>query len=57
MSKCCYVHFKPKSKVNAAAEPEMELSIDGFPIKKSKTAIFLGVVLGGSQTWQRSGVS
>ena len=32
MSKCCYLHFKPKA--SKPAESELELKIDGFPIKK-----------------------
>ena len=52
MSKCCYVHFKPKTKVNSTTESEMELNIDGFPIKKSKTAKFLGVLLDEDLSWE-----
>ena len=36
MSKCCYVHFKPKVRENALSENDLELSIDGFPIKKKQ---------------------
>ena len=53
MSKCCYVHFRPRVTVNTSVhESEVELSIDGFPIKKCKTAKFLGVILDEHLTWE-----
>ena len=52
MSKCCYVHFKPKAKGNKPADTELELSIDNFPIKQSKSAKFLGVVLDEHLSWE-----
>jgi hypothetical protein len=52
MSKCCYVHFKPKTRANTPEETKFELSIDDFPIKQSKTAKFLGVVLDEHLSWE-----
>ena len=52
MSKCCYVHFKPKSKTETSTEVDMELLIDSFPIQKSKIAKFLGVVLDDKLSWE-----
>ena len=52
MSKCCYLHFKPKSKTENSAEDDLALILDGFPIKKSKTAKFLGVVLDDKLSWE-----
>jgi hypothetical protein len=46
------VHFKPKVRENALSENELEFFIDGFPIKKSKTAKFLGVVVDEHLSWE-----
>ena len=50
MSKCCYLHFKPKA--SKPVESELELNIDGFPIRKTKTTRFLGVVIDDQLSWE-----
>ena len=54
MSKCCYIHFKPKNKSQQPLENENQdniLLIDDYPIKKSNTAKFLGVILDDQLCW------
>ena len=50
MSKCCYIHFKPKT--NSLDNSQNMLYIDGIPIKKTTTARFLGVVIDEQLSWQ-----
>ena len=50
MSKCCYIHFKPK-KTNPI-DDKLHLNIDGIPIKRTSTAQFLGVVIDESLSWE-----
>ena len=45
MSKCCFVHFKPKASKPVESPDTLQLHIDGFPIKKTKATKFLGVVI------------
>ena len=50
MSKCCYIHFKPKT--NSLDNCQHQLNIDGIPIKKTSTARFLGVVIDEKLSWE-----
>ena len=50
MSKCCYIHFKPK-KTNPI-DDKLHLNIDGIPIKRTSTAQFLDVVIDESLSWE-----
>ena len=50
MTKCCYIHFKPKT--SRTTESELNLNIDGFPIKRVNCAKFLGVVIDENLTWE-----
>ena len=40
MSKCCYIHFKPKASKPVELPDSLQLHIDGFPIKKRKQQSF-----------------
>ena len=51
MSKCCYVHFKPKVSKPVESPDSLQLHIDGFPIKKTKATKFLGVVIDEQLSW------
>ena len=45
MSKCCYIHFKPKVNVKylqAELNTNYQLLIDGFPIRKTNQKSFWG---------------
>ena len=50
MSKCCYIHFQPKSK--CSENKDFSLNIDGVPIKKTSTAQFLGVIIDEKLSWE-----
>ncbi|KAL5266371.1 hypothetical protein ACHWQZ_G003709 [Mnemiopsis leidyi] len=50
MTKCCYVHFKPKT--SPPSDTQNVLSIDSFPIKKTASAKFLGVVIDEKRSWE-----
>ena len=50
MSKCCYIHFKPKT--NSADNGQHQLNIDGIPIKKTSTTRFLGVIIDEKLSWE-----
>ena len=49
MTKCCYIHFKPKS--SHPADSVLQLKIEDFPIKKVDSTKFLGVVLDEKMSW------
>ena len=51
MSKCCYIHFKPKLRLSEDDSENNILLIDNYPIKKSETARFLGVILDDQLSW------
>ena len=53
MSKCCYIHFKPKSfKLDPSQLPvNHDLLIDDFPIKKVSETKFLGVIIDEDLSW------
>ena len=51
MSKCCYMHFKPKASKPVELPDSLQLHIDGFPIKKTKATKFLGVVIDEQLSW------
>jgi hypothetical protein len=53
MDKCCYMHFKPKSKLNNHAEFDTytTLSINGDEIKEVDETKFLGVIIDNKLTW------
>ena len=51
MSKCCFVHFKPKASKPVESPDTLQLHIDGFPIKKTKATKFLGVVIDEQLSW------
>ena len=53
MTKCCYIHFKPKSPepTESTQIPLNVLSIDSFPIKKVSQTRFLGVIIDEDLSW------
>ena len=53
MSKCCYIHFKPKALKHHKNETlqEQVLYIDNFPIKKVNETKFLGVIIDEKLSW------
>ena len=52
MSKCCYMHFKPRStSSDENKELDLQLKIDGFTIKKCSQARFLGVIIDEKLNW------
>ena len=51
LSKCCYIHFKPNRYPSSNPSPDVELKLDDFPIKKKKTAKFLGVIIDENLSW------
>ena len=44
MTKCCYIHFKPKS-FTSDVDLSLELKIHDFPIKRVSNTKFLGVLI------------
>ena len=56
MSKCCYIHFKPKHVTNIQQDGHDDLShqllLDDFPIKKVCHTKFLGVVIDDQLSWE-----
>ena len=50
MTKCCYIHFKPKSL--PPADTALQLKIEDFPIKKVDSTKFLGVVIDEKMSWE-----
>ena len=50
MTKCCYIHFKPKSFKPTECSSNT-LSIDKFPIKKVTQTRFLGVIIDEDLSW------
>ena len=52
MSKCCFMHFKPKSASSDESEnSDLKLEIDGFTIKKCSQTRFLGVIIDERLNW------
>ena len=52
MSKCCFIHFKPKKNKNLNDEEEnFDLFIDSIKIKKVQKAKFLGVIIDQNLSW------
>ena len=53
MSKCCYIHFKPKTRITelTQSKPNNALLIDNFPIKKVSETKFLGVIIDENLSW------
>ena len=53
MSKCCYIHFKPNSKISNENESTegLKLKINDYCLKKVKTAKFLGVTIDENLNW------
>ena len=53
MSKCCYIHFKPKIRRTelTQAQPNHALLINNFPIKKVSETKFLGVIIDENLSW------
>ena len=52
MSKCCFIHFKPKKNKNLNDEGEnFDLFIDSIKIKKVQKAKFLGVIIDQNLSW------
>ena len=49
MSKCCFMHFKPKS--SRPTDEVLKLEIDGFAIKKCTETRFLGVIIDDKLNW------
>ena len=55
MSKCCYIHFKPRVDIrNNSLDPviEHQLLLDDFPIKKTNSTKFLGVIIDDKLSWE-----
>ena len=52
MSKCCYIHFKPNVSKPQGIPDTCKLYIDDFPIRKTRSAKFLGVVIDENLSWQ-----
>ena len=56
MSKCCYIHFKPKTSscdpFNSNSSNDIALYIDQFPIKKVSETKFLGVIIDEHLSWE-----
>ena len=55
MSKCCYIHFKPKmlrSKLIDSSSNSHQLLLDDFPIKKTSHTKFLGVIIDENLSWE-----
>ena len=52
MSKCCYMHFKPKCATSADNSiPDLKLEIDDFAIKQCNQTRFLGVIIDEKLNW------
>ena len=51
MTKCCYIHFKPKSS-SQDANSSLQLKIHDFPIKKVNSTKFLGVLIDEQLSWE-----
>ena len=51
MSKCCYIHFRPRKREQNETENTHELFIQNFPIKKVSKTKFLGVVIDDKLSW------
>jgi hypothetical protein len=53
MSKCCYIHFQPKSSRSTSTQSQAthDLLIDNFPIKKVTETKFLGVIIDEHLSW------
>ena len=52
MTKCCYIHFKPRTLTTSKVEAtSLHLEIDGFPIKIVEQAKFLGVIIDENLNW------
>ena len=52
MSKCCYIHFKPKACTSQVTSAELKLQIDDFTIKRTKQTKFLGVIIDEKLSWE-----
>ena len=50
MTKCCYIHFKPKT--STPVDPTLVLKIQDFPVKKVDSTKFLGVVIDEKICWE-----
>ena len=50
MSKCCYIHFKPRN--HQPSDLDLNLTLDSTPIKRTKAAKFLGVIIDEQLTWE-----
>ncbi|KAL5261473.1 hypothetical protein ACHWQZ_G007251 [Mnemiopsis leidyi] len=50
MTKCCYIHFKPKS--SSPTNSALGLNICDFPIKRVDSTKFLGVVIDEQLSWE-----
>ena len=53
MSKCCYMHFRPKKRLFKDGEvSNRTLQIMGVPVKHEKSTRFLGVIIDENLSWQ-----
>ena len=52
MTKCCYIHFKPKGFTSPDTSADSNLQIDDFVIKKTKETKFLGVIIDEKLSWE-----
>ena len=51
MSKCCFMHFKPKSAKAVDENQTLQLEIDGFVLKRCTETRFLGVIIDEQLNW------
>ena len=52
MSKCCFMHFKPKSASSDESEnSDLKLEMNGFTTKKCSQTRFLGVIIDEPLNW------
>jgi hypothetical protein len=51
MTKCCYMHFKPKSAKTSDENQDLRLEIDSFVLKKCTETRFLGVIIDEQLNW------
>ena len=53
MSKCCYMHFRPKKRLSRDDDvSNRTLQIMGVPVKHEKSTRFLGVIIDENLSWQ-----
>ena len=56
MGKCCFIEFKSKNRINNESSPDLdnhELILNDMPIKKVKSAKFLGITIDEELSWNQ----